>query len=117
MYIPKLQGGNFCKKVKIAKLSITAFFVSRAELLSRSVDAAIDVQISDFENSEATVRFLHHANDIFDIFNSRHFNNSGCKKLLCLSNKTEVFTKVDEICEYFGSMKCEDSRLIINTQG
>lgn len=26
----KLQGGNFCKKVKIAKLSITAFFVSRA---------------------------------------------------------------------------------------
>lgn len=91
-----------------------------AQLLSRSVGVAIevcykDLRISEFENSEATVQFLHHVNDIFDIFNSRNLNNFGFKKPLCLSNKKDVFDKIDQLYEYFQSLKCSDGTLLINT--
>lgn len=73
--------------------------------------------IGKFQDSEATVQFLHHVNDIFDIFNSRNLNNYGFKKPLCPSNKTDVFSKIEEeVYAYFHALKCEDGRLVINTQ-
>ncbi|CAK1579044.1 unnamed protein product [Parnassius mnemosyne] len=91
-----------------------------AQLLSRSVAIAIDVcendlHISEFENSSATVQFLHNVNNIFDIFNSRNLNNLGLKKPLCPSNKADIFQNLDELYEYFQNLRCEDGRFLIST--
>ncbi|KFM69247.1 THAP domain-containing protein 9, partial [Stegodyphus mimosarum] len=65
-----------------------------AQLMSASVTDAIEecqsMGLKNFENSEATVKFLRHINCIFDILNSRNIHQPGCKKPLWPQNFQQV---------------------------
>lgn len=61
------------------------------QLLSRSVATALNfckniLNLEDFQNSGATIKFLNLFNDAFDILNSRSLNGFGYEKALCSKN-------------------------------
>lgn len=92
-----------------------------AQLLSRSVATALEycekyLGLPQFKHVAATVSFLKHVNDIFDIFNFRNLCNIGFKKPLSKNNNIEIFDKLDEVYEYFSKLKFEDGTLIINSK-
>lgn len=75
------------------------------QLFSKSVADSIrfcdqELKNSYFFNSADTVEFIEIFNDIFDILNSRRFNQTGFKRAICEKNKTKIFDFIDKAIEY-----------------
>lgn len=81
------------------------------ETLSRSTADAIEFLKNDgkkeFAESDATVKFIRHFDDSFDIFNTKVQNNNinnSFKSALNSSNKQVVFERLNEVSEYIKNM-------------
>lgn len=80
------------------------------QLLSKSVADALklcgqELNSSYFSNSAATIEFIELFNDVFDILNSRRFNQSGFKIAICEKNKSKIFAFIEKAIDYIKSLK------------
>lgn len=59
-----------------------------------------------FKGAEATIAFVRHFNNLFDIFNSRSMQSKTIfKNPLSSQNKTEIFAYLDGVVEYIKGLK------------
>lgn len=92
---------NFRNEIMKVKLA--------TQLLSMSVANALklcqDISISPlFTNTEATVDFIKMFNNLFDIFNSRAYNQFAFKRPICPENANSIMTYFEKAKEYISSL-------------
>lgn len=92
----------FKEKMKV-KLAAQTFSLSVAKALQYLRETNYS---PNFENSEATERFVIFMNDAFDILNSRNLLAKSFKAGLQQHNKDITFNKINEIIKYIISLKC-----------
>lgn len=64
----------------------------------------------EFENSDATIKFIQVVNTLFDIFNTKHTKNQNIfKKALNSENKRVIFDFLGNCIEYFKKLKIESN--------
>lgn len=90
------------------------------QLFSLNVADAVDfceekLNMSDFQDSSATTKFLRIINNLFDIFNSRSLNQYGYKKAINEWNAPTIFDYLDEAVEYISTLKAQDGTLLIKS--
>jgi hypothetical protein len=83
--------------------------------LSRSVAIALNfcksnLNLEDFQNAEATIKFLHMFNDAFNILNSRSLNCYGFKKALCSDNYQQRVKFIETFSSCVLSLKFLDGQ-------
>ena len=81
-----------------------------AQVLSASVADAIefcdlDLNVSEFKGSKATVEFLRNFNDLFDILNSRNLKHFGFKQPLNEQNSLKIIENLNRIYDYICNLK------------
>ena len=92
-----------------------------AQALSASVADAIEycdkyLNMSEFEGSEATVKFIRTIDGLFDVLNSKNPFAKGLKAPLSLSNKHIWEPFIDEAAKYIRSLTVENGKSILKTQ-
>lgn len=93
------------------------------QLMSDSVADAISyccngLKLTNFENSDATVKFLKIMNCAFDILNSHNLSQKGFKKAICASNFQSINNSAQECINYISSLKFKrsnDTEFVINS--
>lgn len=75
------------------------------QLLSTSVSNALHfckdtLQLPQFQDCSATIKFTSIFNDLFDIFNSKNLRQYGFKRPINKDNFLEISNKVEECAEY-----------------
>lgn len=90
------------------------------ETLSLSVANAMeylrDLGYEEFQGCDATVEYIRHMNNIFDILNSKHSNALNFKRPISKQTKNEYFKYFDEAILYISNLKLEpNSASILET--
>lgn len=90
------------------------------QLLSASVadslDACREKNISGFENSAATARFIRLFNDLFDILNSRTMKAKGWKRPIANFNCGDVWVFFENAERYIRNLRFTDSTLVLKSR-
>lgn len=90
------------------------------QTLSKSVAEALDflnkdLNMTDFQGSEATAYFCRLINNLFDVFNSRNrMTKKPYDKPLSLATEAEYFNFLDDCVEYIKSLKLGDTKVIFS---
>lgn len=78
---------------------------------ANSMEFLNNVGIPEFENADASVRFIRIINNLFDIFNSKNSNSENVyKNELSSQNKRIIFDFFRSTIQYFKSLKIEETR-------
>lgn len=90
------------------------------QLFSSSVGEALrfcrdNLNIKEFQESEATEKFIIIVNNIFDIFNSKNLHQFSFKKALNENNASLVFDYLRMACSYLSSLKTDTGILLIKS--
>lgn len=112
----KLRNSHIEYGKKIMSVKLAA-----AQVFSKSVADSLTVLLNgshraQFQNCEATAKFLTLMNDLFDILNSRIIRERGFKKALCESNFEAVLARLHECTLFLTSVKTEEGRLLVETR-
>lgn len=91
------------------------------QLLSKSVADALkfckyNLKLKEFNDCDATIRFIIMFNDAFDILNSRKINDFDKKKALCMLNFDSTLSFIHEFFSYVKALRFSDGELVINSQ-
>lgn len=81
-----------------------------AQILSRSVADSLQyckdkLKLDDFQNADATIKFLNIFNDLFDILNSKSLKQTGFKQALCSKNISMFKNKLETCKTYITALK------------
>jgi len=90
------------------------------QLHGRSVATALNfckniLNLEDFQNSGATIKFLNLFNDAFGILNSRSLIGFGYKKALCSKNDQQIVEFIKTFSLYVKSLKFLYGQLVIDS--
>lgn len=72
----------------------------------------IELELSEFEGCEATIRFIRIVNKIIDILTSRNLNNLNASTAICESNANIVFKFAQEAILYLSKLKTSNELII-----
>jgi len=80
-----------------------------SQLLSTSVANVLELcrdslQLLQFNDCLATIKFTSNFNDLFDIFNSKNVRQRGFKKPIGIDNYLEITKKLKECAEYIKTL-------------
>lgn len=80
-----------------------------SQLLSTSVASALELcrdslQLPQFKDCSATIKFTSTFNDLFDILNSKNVRQYGFKKPISTDNYLEITERLKECAEYIKTL-------------
>lgn len=103
---------NYKKQIMKVRLATQIFSRSVADSLSfcRS-----ELNIEEFDGSEATQNFINIFNDVFDILNSRRLTAPGLKKPISKKNWADVKNILDKCHSYILTLKFPDGQSVLNS--
>lgn len=90
------------------------------QLLNKSVADALrfckySLKLTEFNDCDATIRFIIMFNDAFDILNPRKINEFDKKKLLCHSNLINTHSIIMKFSSYVKALKFFNDELVISS--
>lgn len=103
----------FFKQKMKTKLATQLFSESVAEAMLFCKE---HLQLKEFTNCDATVKFILMMNNIFDILNSRSVEASKYKKAMCNENITEIKTFYNNFVDFAKGLKLTDGTPILQSQ-
>lgn len=85
-----------------------------AQVFSASIADALEfcekeLNLSDFEGCNATIKFIRIINNLFDILNSKNLRQFGYKKPIQESNAEEILSCLEECQLFLQNIECSNS--------
>lgn len=103
---------NYKKQVMKVRLATQIFSRSVADSLSF---CKTELNLKEFDDSEATQQFINGFNDLFDILNSRRLTAPGLKKPISKKNWAEINNILDMCHSYIIMLRFPDGQSVLNS--
>ncbi|KAB0802988.1 hypothetical protein PPYR_05174 [Photinus pyralis] len=90
--------------------------IMKVNIAAQTLSNSVDLKLKDFENADATVKFIRNINDLYDILNSRNPFGKCMNTPLRASNEEYWRPRVENILEYLKNLKRIDGTPLYLTQ-